>query len=271
MHARSVTDLIVDFHTHAFDRQIAHRALKSLSATSGLIPRTDGTPQGLLCHANRSGVDACVVLNIATKPSQQSVVNDFAFSLCGSRLFGFGSVHPFADDAQDELERIAALGLKGIKLHPDYQGFFVDDPRAVAVYEKASSLGLITVLHSGNDLGRPFPVHCTPSRLARILPAFSAPVVAAHLGGYQHFEEVEKQLVGTCVYLDTAFLYGAISPVQARDIILGHGANKVLFGSDCPWQGMRDALHVIRSLDLGALDTENILGNNAVRLLGLNG
>ena len=239
--------MIIDFHTHAFDQCIAHHAMTTLSAKIGLVPRTDGTTEGLLHHADCNGVDTCVVLNIATKPSSQRVVNDYALSLCSDRLIGFGSVHPFAEDAMDELDRIAALGLRGIKLHPDFQDFFVDDPKAVRVYEKASSLGLITVLHSGSDLGRPFPVHCTPKRLSHILAAFNAPVVAAHLGGFQHFDEVEEYLLGTKVYLDTAFLYGAISVEQARRIILGHGSERVLFGSDCPWQGMRDALHVIRS------------------------
>ncbi len=262
--------MIVDFHTHAFDQCIAHHAMNTLSANSGLLPHTDGTSEGLLHHASTNGVNACVVLNIATKPSSQRVVNDYAFSLCCERLIGFGSVHPFAEDAMDELDRIADLGLRGIKLHPDYQGFFVDDAKAVRVYEKASSLGLITVLHSGSDLGRPFPVHCTPKRLSHVLAAFKAPVVAAHLGGFQHYDEVEKHLVGTDVYLDTAFLYGAISPEQARRIITNHGSERILFGSDCPWQGMRDALHVIRSLDLPYLDITNILEKNAFRILRLN-
>lgn len=261
--------MVIDFHTHAFDECIAHHAMNTLSATCGLLPKTDGTTDGLLRHATVNGVDICVVLNIATKPSSQRVVNDFALSLCQERLIGFGSVHPFADDALDELDRIAALGLRGIKLHPDYQDFFVDDPKAIRVYEKASSLGLITVFHSGSDLGLPSPVHCTPERLSRVLCAFDTPVVAAHLGGYQLFDEVEEYLVGTDVYLDTAFLYGSISPMQARRIITGHGSKHILFGSDCPWQGMRDALHVIRSLDLPYPDATNILEKNALRLLHL--
>ena len=259
--------MIADFHTHAFADSIAGKAMCTISASSGLIPRSDGTVGGLLRHAKSNGVDLCVVLNIATKPTQQTVVNDFAGAICSERTIAFGSVHPFAPDAADELDRIAALGLRGIKLHPDYQGFFVDDPRAVRVYEKASSLNLITVLHSDRDLGMPFPIHCTPERLSHVLPCFTAPVVAAHLGGFQCFDEVEKYLVGTGAYLDTAFLYGSISPVQARHIIMDHGADHILFGSDFPWQGMRDALHVIRSLDLRPLDAENILGRNALRLL----
>lgn len=51
----------------------------------------------------------------------------------------------------DELDRIKALGLKGVKLHPDYQRFLVDDPRCIPIYEKISRLGLITVFHTGLD------------------------------------------------------------------------------------------------------------------------
>lgn len=263
--------MIIDFHTHAFSEKIVRRAMDSLMANSGgLLPCTDGTVPSLQRCEAQAGVNHCVVLNIATKPSQQRVVNDFAISLLHTEgVIPFGSVHPLAPDALDELDRIAQAGLPGIKLHPDYQHFYVDDDRVLPVYEKASALGLITVFHSGVDIGFPQPVHCTPLRLSRVLSAFTAPVVAAHLGGWLLWDEVETYLCGTRAYLDTSFLYGRIPPKTALRIIQRHGSHRVLFGSDAPWGAPAQELRLIQSLPFSEEDKSAILGLNAARLLRL--
>ena len=144
--------MLIDFHTHCFPEVIAEKAIDKLSvASGGLEPHTDGTVQGLRASMKRGGVDVSVVLSIATNAHQQKKVNDFAASINGDGVVSFGSVFPTSNEAFDELERIKALGLKGVKLHPDYQGFSVDDPALKPLYRKISSLGLITVFHAGLD------------------------------------------------------------------------------------------------------------------------
>ena len=137
----------IDFHTHCFPDALAVKAVSRLSHVSGgLLPHTDGTVAGLRRSMVEGGVNASVVLHIATNPTQQKKVNDFAASIHnGVDIFSFGSVHPDAPDALEELERIKALGLPGVKLHPDYQGFAVDDERMKPIYRKISDLGLVTV------------------------------------------------------------------------------------------------------------------------------
>ncbi len=190
--------MIIDFHTHAFNEKIVEKALASLTANSGLMPHGNGTVQSLVDIQRQNGVDLSIVCNIATKPTQHKVVNDFAASIQAQTPYaiGFGSVHPLAEDALDELDRIKALGLKGVKLHPDYQRFLVDDPRCIPIYEKISRLGLITVFHTGLDLGADGAFENTPERMSHILPAFSTPVVAAHLGGGLDPDSVLRYLVG---------------------------------------------------------------------------
>ena len=110
--------MIIDFHTHAFADAIAPRAIASLSkASGGLTPSTDGTAAGLLRCMDECGVDHSVLLTIATKPKQQKTINDWAAQLNHGRISAFGSIHPDAPDALDELERIHALGLRGVKSH----------------------------------------------------------------------------------------------------------------------------------------------------------
>ena len=103
----------------------------------------------------------------------------------------------------EELERIKALGLKGVKLHPDYQRFNVDDEQMIPIYKKISALGLITVFHAGFDYGFPPPYGATPEKMERALKWFEAPVVAAHWGGLDCGEGVLKHLCGKDIYFDT--------------------------------------------------------------------
>ena len=159
--------MLIDFHTHAFPEKIAGRAMASLShGSGGMVSQTDGTAERLKTEMERDGVDISVVLSIATNPKQQHSVNDFAIAMNRDpRLVAFGSVHPDAPDALEELERIAAAGLKGVKFHPEYQHFYADEERMKPIYRKISELGLITTFHAGHDIGFAPPYHCMPEHL----------------------------------------------------------------------------------------------------------
>ncbi len=262
--------MIVDFHTHTFSPRIVEKALANLRRNSGnMHPQYDGTPAGLRAYLKQGGIDRAVVMNIATTPSQQHRVNDFAAEEHGDGLICFGSVHPDAPDALEEMHRIAELGLPGVKLHPDYQGFFVDDDRLLPLYEAAGKLGLILCFHSGIDIGLYEPVHCTPQRLARVLDSFSSPVIAAHMGGYQQWYDVEDYLVGKNVYFDTAFCYGCMPRGHAQKIVAAHGAHRILLGSDMPWCSTLHSIDFIHSLELDEESEAAILGGNARRLLSI--
>ncbi len=264
--------MIIDFHVHAFPDALAAKALPLLSKCSGGVkPNYDATISGLESYLAKNNVDYAVVLNIATNPHQEKKVNDFAISLLEKKnIIPFGSVHPDSPNALSELERLAKAGIRGIKLHPDYQHFFVDDEKMFPIYKKIAELGFITVFHAGVDIGYPKPVHCTPERLLRVLDLFDdAPVVAAHFGGWLLWDSVLEDLCGTKVYLDTAFSSGKMPPNYAKELIKAHGADKVLLGSDMPWSDTLDEVRFVQSLDLSAEDEEKILSNNAKRLLNI--
>ena len=264
--------MIIDFHTHCFPDKIAEKALPVLKSRSGIThPFHDGTVSGLLELAKNNGVDCSVVLNITTNPHQQSKVNDFAISLTDvDGIIPFGSVHPDSPCALEELERLKANGIKGVKLHPDYQDFFVNEKKMFPIYEKIASLGLITLFHCGFDIGYPEPVHCTAEALASVLPVFgNAPVVAAHFGGIWSMPETRKHLAGKNVYLDTAYGYGMLTPRYAKEIIDIHGADKILFGSDAPWNTPSQDIELIKCFGLTAEEEKAVLGENARKLLGI--
>ena len=242
--------MLIDFHTHCFPDKIAERAIDKLAyASGGLEPYTNGTHNGLKESMKKNGVDVSVVLSIATNAHQQKNVNDFALSINNEEnIYAFGSIFPFSEDALDELDRIKEMGFKGVKLHPDYQGFDVDDERLKPIYRKISQLGLITVFHAGFDYGFAPPYGATPDKMIKALSWFSSPVVAAHWGGVNCNEDVLKHLCSTDIYFDTSFGYSMMPKYYAQKIIEKHGTDKILFGTDTPWHTAGMELRLLNSL-----------------------
>ncbi len=264
--------MLIDFHTHAFPEKIADKAINNLSFVSGgLEYHTDGTAEGLKKRMRESGVDYAVMLSIATNAHQQRSVNDFAAAQNGKDgIIAFGSVFPDSEDALDELERIKELGLCGIKLHPDYQRFSVDDEKMKPIYKKVSELGLITVFHAGVDIAFPPPYGCTPDKLARALEWFSTPVVAAHWGGIGYYAETLEKLAGRdLLYFDISFGYGNIPKYYAEKIVEAQTADKLLFGTDTPWHTAEMEWRLLNTLGLSEQEIAKITYQNAQKLLGL--
>ena len=263
--------MLIDFHTHCFPDKIADKAIEKLSFVSGgLKYHTDGTVEGLRARMSKDGVFKSVVLNIATNARQQSSVNDFAASINNeSDIFAFGSIFPDAPDAIAELERIKASGLKGVKLHPDYQGFFVDYEKMIPIYKKISQLGLITVFHAGFDYGFPPPYGATPERLIKVIKHFDTPVIAAHWGSVNCAEGVIEHLCGTDIYFDTSFGYSMMPKYYAERILEKHGTDRLLFGTDTPWHTANMEMRLLNSLGLSTDEMDKITHKNAQKLLGI--
>ena len=261
--------MLIDFHTHCFPEPIAQKAIEKLSYVSGgLEPYTDGTLQGLFDSMQKSSIDFSVVLNIATNARQQSKVNDFAAEINkNENIIAFGSVYPHAEDALDELERIKSLGLKGVKLHPDYQQFEVDDEKFKPLYRKISELGLITTFHAGHDYGFAPPYGATPEKLAKALKWFDTPVIAAHWGGVDCYEKVLELLCGKDIWFDTSFGYSQMPKYYAQKILEKHGVEKMLFGTDTPWHNPNMEKRLLSTLELTAPEFALINYKNALDLL----
>lgn len=262
--------MVIDFHVHCFPDELSSRAVGTLASRAQIAPKADGTIRDIRRSMERSGVDYSVVLSIATKPSQTEKVNTWSADVNKNGIIAFGSVHPEYEGWKDELRRIKSLGLKGIKLHPDYQLFYVDEERMFPIYELAAELGLIIVFHAGLDVGLPPPYHCTPERLVKVVKAFPGiKTVAAHMGGFSYWDRVEEFLVGQDIYLDTSYSFGWISNEQAKRIIKNHDYKKILFATDSPWTDQKEEISRLKDLDLGADIESAVLGGNAAKLLGL--
>lgn len=277
--------MVIDFHTHAFPDALASGALASLTENTRRFahlygesrPHHDGTLAGLAASSRRGGVDVSLILPIATSAKPSRSINDFA-ALADRQpgLRSFGSVHPRNPEWRRELERVKELGLPGIKLHPEYQGCYVDEPETVRVVRAAGELGLWVVLHAGVDVGMDPPYHCTPERAVRLREA--APdtrIVLAHMGGDYVWEEALRRFRGLDLYLDTS---RAIPEHPDRwdlfaQLIRAVGPGRVLFGTDAPWtdqgEAVRRTREFLRRQGFTPAESAAILGGNAAAILNI--
>ena len=147
--------MIIDFHAHAFPDQIAATAVPALAAKGKVIPCLDGTIDSLISSMDKAGIDKSVLCSIATRPGQFDSILAWSKMIRSERIVPFPSFHPENPDALEKIALLKDEGFKGIKLHPYYQDFIVDEERMLPFYEKISEEGLILVMHTGYDIGFP--------------------------------------------------------------------------------------------------------------------
>lgn len=262
--------MIIDIHTHCFPDELAPRAIPLLAQKAGIPAYTDGTIKALKRSMRDSGVDISVLQPVATKPSQTATINRWAAGVQDQNIITFGTIHPDYPDWQEEIKWLASAGIKGVKFHPDYQDYYVDDPGVFPIYEELFKQGMIVLFHAGIDVGLPDPCHCPPSRLKKVLDAFpGACIIAAHMGGYYYWDEVEEYLLGRDIYFDTSYSITDLGPEATKRIIREHGVQKILFGSDSPWADQKSEISLIKSIGLNKTEIAMILGDNAKKLLRL--
>lgn len=271
--------MLIDFHTHIFPPKIAPKTIEVLEESIVRVSHKTvkavigATSDDLLKSMKDNNVDFSVVLPIATNVHQHTTINNYAAEVNKiPGIFSFGSLHPMQEDWCETLYDIKEKGLLGIKLHPEYQQFFIDSPESVRLLKKCEELGLMVVLHTGKDHGIEPPVHCTPDRLRFVLDnhVSGKNIVAGHLGGWQMWDEVEKYLIGTPVLLDTAYISQHISSEQFVRIVQTHGSDKVLFATDSPWESPAHTKAFIDACTLSESEKNNIFSENAKKLLKIS-
>ena len=170
--------MIIDIHTHTFPEKIAAKAIGKLSLAAHCKTHTDASIPGLIRSMERSGVDRSVLAPVATSPQQVEKINDAAAANCeafeNQGILSFGCIHPEYENYRDELARIQALGLKGIKIHPVYQGMDIDDVRFLRILDRAAELGLVVLTHGGQDIGFPGVVHVSPAMCRHVMDQIGA-------------------------------------------------------------------------------------------------
>ena len=223
---------IIDMHNHVFPDKVALRGAESIRDYYELPLRGDGTLATVLESASRYRVRHLVLCSAALRPEKVHTANTFVASLCeqDSRLVALGTTHAEVDDQEAVFAEIERLGLSGVKLHPEFQGFAIDDERLYPAYREAARLNIPVLFHVGD----PKSELSSPKKVFRVMEKVpELVVIAAHMGGYKAKEEAEC-LVGTHCYFDTSQWFNYLTESEFLERIEKHGSEKILFGSDYP-------------------------------------
>lgn len=260
--------MIVDIHAHAFTDAIAERALIALTQNSGdYKPVIGGTIAALLDSMKYSGIDRACIANIATKPGQTQKIIEWSNSIKSEMIIPLGSVHPKSPSWEADIDAIAASGAPGIKFHPLYQEFNIDDQSLYPMYEKIAEKGLFALFHAGYDVSFGDADNASPLRLARVRKDIPDMIMtAAHLGGWHDWDRVLEVLAGKDIFLDTSFMH-EIDPGIRDRIISKHSPDRIVFGSDSPWHSQKEAVAEIEKLSVSEHVKEKIFSGNYLAYL----
>lgn len=259
---------IIDFHTHAFPDQVALRAIPALEEAGKVKAFSDGRLASLLAKMDEAGVSESVICSIATRPGQFDSILAWSQVIRSPRIIPFPSVHPADQQAPARIGQIRAAGFCGIKMHPYYQEFTLDEERMWPIYQRIAAENLILVMHTGFDIGFPRDPIAAPHRIVRVIERFpDLKLIATHLGAWDQWEEVEQELAGRPLYMDISYVLHMLEPERARRIILSHPGDYLLFGTDSPWADQQTVLNELRALHLPARLLEKILWRNGAKLL----
>ena len=201
-------------------------------------------------------------------------------------ILTFGGMHPDYENYKSELIRLRQNKVPGIKIHPAYQNTDIDDIKMMRIIDFASEQGLIVLTHAGIDIGIYDHNYTSISQIIKIIDEIHPEkFVLAHMGNWGLWEDVERDLAGAFVWFDTAFALGPITPDDAGSgvpylscnlseeafvrIVKKHGADKILFATDSPWEDQSDYVRRIEKLPLSPQEKQMIYGENAKKLLSI--
>jgi hypothetical protein len=262
---------VIDMHTHAFPDDLAGRAIARLEEDCPWKAIADGRVASLIESMDAAEVDVSIVCTIATKPDHVESIFNWCGKIRCERIEPLPSVHPDTPGAAKWVEKIARAGFAGIKLHPMYQGFTADEPRLNDIYAAAAENDLMVQSHCGRDIGfPPTDDRASPRRFRQILERFpKLRLICTHMGGWQAWDEADKYLVGTTACMETSFSLGERGGDIERmaAMIRRHGADRVMLGSDWPWNSQADEIANVRKLPLTAGEIRRILSSNAAAIL----
>lgn len=260
---------IIDFHTHAFPDALAERAMAQLQAeTDKVTAFLDGKLSSLLASMDANHVQKSVLCSIATRPSQFEPIFKWSRQIQSERIIPLASVHPDDPAGAEHIHQIAAAGLAGIKMHPYYQDFDIDDAKLDPIYEAVQEEGLLLTMHTGFDFAFEWVDKAGPKRISDVLAKFpNLKLVTTHLGGWQQWDDVEKLLIGKPIYMETSFSVQYLHHDQIRRMILAHPSDYILFGTDSPWTDQTVEIEAFAKLGLPDNLQERVFYKNALKLL----
>lgn len=262
---------VINAHCHIYPDKIASKAVKGIRDFYDLDMSLNGRTDDLIRNGSRVGVVHYLVHSVATTPKQVKSINEFISYEVKAHdgLFtGFGTLHPDSEDIKGDVAYLKELGLKGVKLHPDFQLFALNEEKAFKLGEAINDAGLPVLIHCGDFRYN----YSNPEQLMPFLEKFpDMTVIGAHFAGWSMWEKATEQLAGTPnLYVDLSSSLYALSPETALELIHAYGADRVLWGTDYPMWDSVSEMEYFDKIDLTEQERSQILYENAAKLLGLD-
>ena len=280
--------MIIDFHTHSFPSAVSAKVAEQLSRRAHTACFLNPCFEDLAASMRENAVDCSVNLPVMSRAGQASKVNESLIRdremLLSQGIITFGGLHPDDADNKEEIRKLKAAGIRGVKLHPAYQGTDFNDIKFKRLLSSLSEEGMITVVHGGLDVGIPEHNYVSVSAILEVLRDVQPErLVIAHMGGWQGWAEVGQDLAGAPVYFDTSYSLGKTTPRAGEEDMMPykehlspeafvrlarkHGAEKVLFATDSPWASQKDYIEWVKNSGLTEDEQVKVFSENAVKLL----
>ena len=259
---------IINAHAHIYPQKIAKKATDTIGLFYDIeMEMTEGTAERLIEDGKKSGVTGYVVHSVATTAHQVRSINEFIKREMDEHpeFIGFMTLHQdlTEQEVEHEVEWAIKNGFKGIKLHPDFQKFYIDGENANKFY-KAAGDKLPILLHMGDNRYE----YSKPSRLAKVAKEHpEVNFIAAHFGGYRCWDETSVYKGLNNVYFDTCSSLPFINTEKAKELIDLFGADKFFFATDFPMWDTASELERFNKIPLNEKEREMIFSKNIKRLL----
>ncbi len=259
---------IINAHAHIYPEKIAEKATDAIGKFYDIeMDMKAGTAEQLIEDGKAVGVSRYVVHSVATTAHQVCSINEFIKKEMDAHpeFIGFMTLHQDLTEemVNQEVEWAIKNGFKGVKLHPDFQKFYIDEEKAEKFY-RAVGDRLPILFHIGDnrfDFSK-------PARLAKMAKKYpDVNFIAAHFGGYRCWEEIEVYEGLTNVYFDTCSALPFIGKEKAKEIIDKFGAERFFFATDFPMWNAKDELDRFYAIKLTEEERELILSKNVKKLL----
>ena len=261
---------IINAHAHIYPEKIAAKATNTVGTFYGIkMEMPAGTTENLLEDGKRAGISRFVVHSVATTAHQVRSINEFIKREIDAHpeFIGFITLHQDLSEEEiaAEVDWALANRFRGIKLHPDFQKFYIDE-ESVEKFYRAAEGKLPILLHMGDDRYD----FSKPARLASMAKKYpKVTFIAAHFGGYRCWSELSVYQGLDNVYFDTCSSLPMISAEQAKSIIEMFGAERFFFGTDFPMWDATGELERFYQIPLSEQEREMILAGNLKKLLKL--
>jgi len=261
---------VINSHCHIYPEKIASKAVEGIKNFYDLNMSLNGRTDDLIKDGSKVGVVHYLVHSVATTPKQVKSINEFISYEVKSHngLFtGFGTLHPDSDDIEGDFNYLCDLGLKGVKLHPDFQLFALNEKKAFDLGEVIAAGDVPLLIHCGDFRYN----YSNPEQLIPFLDNFpELTVIGAHFAGWSMWEDATRQLAGReNLYVDLSSSLYALSAETANELIHAYGTDKVLWGTDYPMWDSVSEMEYFNRIDLTDEERSMILYENAAKLLKL--